>query len=773
MKIVGYCDPLHVAPGETVRFMVSSAHPTYTADLVRLINGDNNPNGPGFNAPLVDSEITGEYPGHEQVIRTGSSAHIPHADVLSQLDSFTITAWIFPTIPTKGPQAIVTHGLEDPANLGYGMFIRTGGQLIATIGNGNGGRSVASAAATLLEHQWTFVAMTYNAASQALGVYQIPLHPWPLDRGHGRFEVKTPGSRPRAGAPLLIAAAAKSHEGDTVLTHEHFNGKIDAPRVYGRAMTNEEITGLAHGGDSLAVEGLVAAWDFSQDISTNRVTDIGPHALHGSVMQMPTRAVTGHNHTGNETNYRLAQHEYGAIHFHEDDLEDAAWEIDFEFTVPEDLRSGVYAAWVRSDDDEDYITFFVRPADGAKTADIAVLMSTVSYVTYANFRDVDGGFWDPERVPNTDPSLNAASHEFLQANEMPGLYDFHTDGSGATLCSWKRPILNMRPTYRYRVWSAPSRFPADLYLIDWLENRGLEYDVITDHDLHQKGSDLLNRYRVIISSSHPEYWTTPMIGSLETYLNAGGRLMYLGGNGFFGVAGIDPTRPHVVEVRRWGTSWPFEHHPAERTLQTTGEPGGAWRNRGRPPQALVGVGCGSAGFDKGAPYVRLPDSYDPRATFVFKGISYEERIGDFPSLVVKHGAAGYEMDRLDFSLGTPPHTLLLASSKDHSDKYVGLADEILWCPRGIDGIRAGDPPTPGEFHPFIRADMTYFETPNGGAVFSVGSIAWRSCLAYNNYDNNVSQVTENVVQRFTSSEPIAPAPHFDDELDRPYLPQME
>ena len=465
---------------------------------------------------------------------------------------------------------------------------------------------------------------------------------------------------------------------------------------------------------------------------------------------MPTRGVTGHNHTGRETNFRLAPDEYGAIHFHDDDLEDALWEVDFELTVPDDLRSGVYAAWVRSGDDEDYITFFVRPADGAKTADIGVLMATVSYVTYANFRDVDGGFWSPERVPNADPSLNSAAHEFLRANQMPGLYDFHTDGTGAALCSWRRPILNMRATYRYRVWSAPSRFPADLYMIDWLEARGLAYDVITDHDLHAQGADLLKRHRVIISGSHPEYWTTPMIQGLETYLNDGGRLMYLGGNGFFGVTAVDPNRPHVVEVRRWGTSWPFEHPPAERVLATTGEMGGAWRNRGRPPQALVGVGCGSAGFDKGSPYVRQPDSHDPRAAFIFEGIGDDERIGDIPSLVVNHGAAGYEMDRLDFGLGTPPHTLLLASSLGHSDKYVGLADEALWYTRGIDGVTVSQPPTPGEFHPFIRADMTYFETPNGGGVFSVGSIAWRSCLSYNDYENTVSRVTENVVRRFAS-----------------------
>jgi len=782
MKIVGYCDPLHAAPGDTVRFMVSSAHPSYRADLVRVVHCDNNPRGPGFKAPMVESAISGDYAGREQEIRTGSSVQIPCADALGQLESFTVAAWIMPTMPVKaeaqalieqaraaGPegqtlqveapgsiqQAVITHGLEAPDNAGYGLFVGIGGHLVGQVGDGAGGMTVAGPATPLVEHQWTLAAMTYDADSRRLAVYQLPKHPWPVERGRGVAVTTAPGSRPPAGAPLVMAAAVESHDDGAVLTHSHFNGKIDAPRVYDRALSSDEIEALARGGDSLAVAGLVAAWDFSRDISTDRVTDVGPHGLHGRAVQMPTRAVTGHNYTGRETSYRLAQGEYGAIHFHDDDLEDALWEVDFELTVPDDLRSGVYAAWVRSGDDEDYITFFVRPADDAETAPIGVLMSTVSYVTYANFRDVDGGFWSPERVPNADPSLNPAAHEFLRANPMPGLYDFHSDGTGAALCSWRRPILNMRPTYRYRVWSAPSRFPADPYVIDWLEARGLEYDVITDHDVHAQGADLLKRHRVIISASHPEYWTSPMIEGLEAYLNDGGRLMYLGGNGFFGVAAVDPNRPHVVEVRRWGTSWPFEHPPAERVLATTGELGGAWRNRGRPPQALVGIGCGSAGFDKGSPYIRQPDSHDPRAAFIFEGIGDDERIGDVPSLVVNHGAAGYEMDRLDFSLGTPPHTLLLATSLGHSDKYVGLADEALWYTRGIDGVSVGDPTTPGEYHPFIRADMTYFETPNGGGVFSVGSIAWRSCLSYNDYDNTVSRVTENVVRRFASPEPLA------------------
>ena len=57
-------------------------------------------------------------------------------------------------------------------------------------------------------------------------------------------------------------------------------------------------------------------------------------------------------------------------------------------------------------------------------------------------------------------------------------------------------------------------------------------------------------------------------------------------------------------------------------------------------------------------------------------------------------------------------------------------------------------------NPEIRADMTFFETPSGGAVFSVGSIAWSASLQQNGFDNNVARISENVLRRFLEPEPF-------------------
>jgi N,N-dimethylformamidase len=62
----------------------------------------------------------------------------------------------------------------------------------------------------------------------------------------------------------------------------------------------------------------------------------------------------------------------------------------------------------------------------------------------------------------------------------------------------------------------------------------------------------------------------------------------------------------------------------------------------------------------------------------------------------------------------------------------------------------------GVDNPLVRADMTFFETPEGGAVFSTGSITWSASLPCNGFDNNVSRITENVFRRFVDPTPFAP-----------------
>ena len=753
IPLLGYSDRLSVAPGETIRFMVSSDHARYRSQLVRLIHGDTNPDGPGFKQIAISSAMDGERAGTHHDIRSGSYAEIPVGE-LEATGGFTFTTFLRPTLPGRGEQAIVSRG--DPFNGGgLALALDESGALELVIGGRGAGESSDSVhrwstGAPMRRWEWYFVAVSIGSGTATL--WQQAVRRWPGDPSNVTITVPLDAVPSPHGGPLWLAAARAVDGG----TGYHLDGRLDRPRALSRPLTGEEVLRLEAEPDALAPfeKDLIGAWDFAADISSDRITDRSRHGRHGTTINMPTRGVTGYNHHGDETNFRLTPDQYGAIHFHRDDLEDARWPVAFELTIPDDLPSGIYAAWLTAGDDEDYLPFTVRPPRGTSRSKIAVLMSTVTYAVYEDFTDIGVTVWrdpdwkaDPVLHPLAAPTFFRDVYGYIEQNSLFGLYDIHVDGSGVTYGSIRKPILNMRPKFRYRTMGCPTRFPADLYLVDWLDHKGIEVDYITDHDLHAEGADLLRPYAVVLSSGHHEYWTAPMMDALESYLGEGGRFLYLGGNSLFAVTSIDAMKPHVVEVRRWGTSWPFEIPSAERYHSTTGEMGGTWKHRGRTPNTIVGVGMAGAGFDRGSPYKRMPDSYNPRASWIFDGIE-GDLIGDSPNLQVKWGAAGYEFDRVDHELGSPGTTLILASSVRFNASHVTVMDEQLTFIPGRDGRYPTDPQVPGQPHPFVRSDLAYLEYPNGGAVFSAGAICWRAALSPYDYDNTVSRVTENVLRRF-------------------------
>ena len=100
----------------------------------------------------------------------------------------------------------------------------------------------------------------------------------------------------------------------------------------------------------------VASWDFSLKMDTDEIIDVAPLGLHGKAVNSPMRAVTGASWGGEEQRSASAPAEYTAIHFHQDDLDDAAWEESFRIVVPE---SGQRQYATRSSAVEDRIPFFV------------------------------------------------------------------------------------------------------------------------------------------------------------------------------------------------------------------------------------------------------------------------------------------------------------------------------------------------------------------------------------------------------------------------------
>jgi N,N-dimethylformamidase len=291
---------------------------------------------------------------------------------------------------------------------------------------------------------------------------------------------------------------------------------------------------------------------------------------------------------------------------------------------------------------------------------------------------------------------------------------------------------------------APHGLGADLHLLHWLQSIGVTVDVLTDEDLHDEGAALLAPYRVVLSGSHHEYWSGAMLDGLDAYLDDGGRFMYMSGNGLYWVTGVEPEGRHTIEIRRCGASTrTWEALPGEWHLSTTGELGGLWRFRGRAPQSYVGVGFTAEGLGPGRPFRRTAASQDPRAAFIFEGVGDGEPIGDFPSLVLGTGAAGWEIDRYDVELGSPPDALVVATADGFADDYQHVVDEVLHADSRQGGTQS----------PFVRSDMVFH--PHGdGALFSVGSIGWCGSLLHDGGRNTVARVTENVLRRFMDAAPF-------------------
>jgi N,N-dimethylformamidase len=72
MKVIGYSDELSAFPGDQVNFYVSCDTERYRADLVKLIHGDTNPDGPGFKIEPVPAIRQRRRPGRVQAVYAGS-----------------------------------------------------------------------------------------------------------------------------------------------------------------------------------------------------------------------------------------------------------------------------------------------------------------------------------------------------------------------------------------------------------------------------------------------------------------------------------------------------------------------------------------------------------------------------------------------------------------------------------------------------------------------------------------------------------------------------
>lgn len=439
---------------------------------------------------------------------------------------FEVSTYVEPHLFFAGHLQVILSTLDVEKKSGFAILLDDEGKVEVLLGNGESVKTVATDVQLRLR-RWARIELRVTGKVVAIKIDHInnflEKAPKPSSIEHSLNKaavLNTP-------SPLLFAAALfKNHSASSARPTSFFNGRLDSPTI---RVTGKHARTLA-------------SYDFSIGISTDKIFDASPANRHGYLVHAPTRAIKGWNWDSSEPDWTKAKSGYGAIHFHEDDLDDAGWETDFSITIPEDAVSGAYAIEVKESDSDsqDAITFFVRPSSNpAKKckAKAAIILSTFTYLAYANEH-----MYDESKPTHMEVAGGVQVREDEDWKRMArrgdlglSLYDAHRDLSGNVFSTAKRPILNVRPGYVHWGIHRPREFSADLLMIGYLEQKLGKggYDVVTDHDLHLKGVTAIEQYDVVMSGCHPEYPSLESLNAYTSFAAMGGSIMYLGGNGYY------------------------------------------------------------------------------------------------------------------------------------------------------------------------------------------------------------------------------------------------
>jgi N,N-dimethylformamidase len=280
MKVIGYSEQLSARPGDQVDFLVSCETQRYHADIVKLIHGDTDPEGPGFKIQPVHIGIDADFPGQVQRIHAGSHVLVDDHPLLQVGGSFTLQVFIAPTTPGKGVQGLVTkwrHGTQ----AGYGLFIGDDGCLQLWLGDGSGDVQKITSGKPLLVGIW-YLASASVTAGDEIKLRQEPF----VTTTNGRFAIASSLESTAAvvteqarvtpaadnGVPLVMAGYADALTGEPigVVVAGHYNGKLDRPRLFREALSPEQIASQVETPHGSA---LVAAWNFSAEITGSGIRE--------------------------------------------------------------------------------------------------------------------------------------------------------------------------------------------------------------------------------------------------------------------------------------------------------------------------------------------------------------------------------------------------------------------------------------------------------------------------------------------------------------------
>lgn len=382
--------------------------------------------------------------------------------------------------------------------------------------------------------------------------------------------------------------------------------------------------------------------------------------------------------------------------------EGCGWPSDVKIAIPPEWPSGYYEVRFTVQDNGGSYThrgrrtahsscfFVVRPSNPGSETKILLQLSTNTYNAYNNW----GGF---------------------------SLYAYNGKGNNqGHKVSFLRP-----PSSQYGVWEHT--------FVSWAEKNGIKLDFATNEDL-EFHPELLDKYKLILSVGHDEYWSSKMRDHLEAYIAKGGNVAFFSGNSICWQVRPENQGTALTSWKQNAYSDPQFQTGDYKTLATL------WSHHlvGRPENKLTGVGFLFGGYHlshghfmggSGGYTIQRPKHW------IFEGTHLLQ--GDL--LGARHTVVGYECDGCEMQIGpdglpvptgndgTPKNFEILATAPAIWDK-----DDAEWYEK-YEKNRLG------------AAVLGTYTVPSGGTVVTSGSTDWAHGLRGG--DPAIERITKNIIDK--------------------------
>ncbi len=501
-----YTDATSYEPGEAIRIYSSAPNTQTVFRLVRL--------------DTAWTEITRTLPVTvaPQQSKVGSFIEFPGV-TLSGTISFTLEGWYRPTV--LGGDISVVAGQFGLTEAAAGIIISNTGELGAYVSDTpQTDISRLALAPTPLDFEpfldtWYHLALTYDGAQVKLYANGVLVA--------GRAQT---GPVAATTAPFRLGARTEA-PGDLTGV---IDGRLDSWALWPAALSEGQVQARHQLGLNTAnpipdLSKVVLYVDFEDDYPA--VSDSSHNGYTATV----------YNH-GNSNMAGVITDTSRAMRLNHDQIVDSGWDVTAVITIPVGSESGMYA--IQALAGPDYLAtqegdvlsiraLAIRPPAAGPHADIAVVLPTNTWLAYTRWPQgyseysPGTGVTPRSRYPGgpTRPGGNNSAYDYM--GDHVSLALFH---------GWQRPSREASPMPTGKAIADYSvRAPNSMYMVQWLDAHGYDYDVYSDDDFSQ-GVILASDYKVLMPHSHHEYWTDGMLASLTQFLDDGGSVAAPAGNIF-------------------------------------------------------------------------------------------------------------------------------------------------------------------------------------------------------------------------------------------------